>query len=318
VPEITDAAFDELYDRYVELADALQLPARERLDSRPGADHTEGFATVEHRVPMLSLEKLSPNRRDSRGEPVPLREQLRAWYERRQKELERAQPLPLLVEPKVDGISVSLLFEQGRLTLAVTRGDGKRGDDITRQVLSSQAVPARLAGIDAGRFETRGELYWPHAAFAAYNAALAQQGDKPLVNPRNGCAGLMKRKDPEGLEAAGIRSFLYQLPWSEGLTWPQTQSGILQALAAAGVPVYLDEIYLAADADAAFDYCERYHGRREKLGFDIDGMVIKLDELALYERLGSTGHHPHWGIAYKFPPERKATVLNGDKRLVGK
>ncbi len=318
-PEIPDAAFDDLFDRYQQLADELDLPAEERLDRAPGADHTEGFVQVEHRLPMLSLEKISPNRRDSKGEPVPILEQLTTWYDRRRKDLGVGlhHELPLLVEPKIDGISVSLSYVGGRLERAVTRGDGKKGDDITRQVKGARAVPEKLAGVK-GSLEVRGELYWPVDAFQAHNERLIQAGEKALANPRNGCAGLMKRKEPEGLDRAGIRSFLYQIPWFEGMTLPDRQSEVLAWLAEAGADVYLEEIRLMTDAQAAFEYCQQYAARRLLLTYDIDGMVIKLDELSKYDRLEGTGHHPHWAIAYKFPPERKPTLLKGITVQVGK
>jgi DNA ligase (NAD+) len=319
-PEIPDSEFDEIFDRYVELADRLALPPEERLDTTPGVDHTEGFETVEHRVPMLSLEKLSPNRRDGHGEPIPLEEQLEQWYERRYRELELSDDarLPLLVEPKVDGISVSLLYQDGRLVRAVTRGDGRSGDVITRQVTQARAVPEALRGVSRGEIEVRGELYWPKPDFEAFNARLAARGERALINPRNGCAGLMKRKEPEGLDETGIRSFLYQIPWNEGVAIPRTQHGILEWLKEAGAEVYLDEVHRAPDAKDAFAYCEAYAERRDALDFEIDGMVIKIDELKWYGWLGETGHHPHWGIAYKFPPERKPTVLRQVVVQVGK
>lgn len=319
-PEIPDSEFDEMFDRYVELADRLNVPPERRLDTAPGSDHTPGFETVEHRVAMLSLEKLSPNRRDSRGEPIPLEEQLIQWYERRYRELELSEnaELPLVVEPKVDGISVSLLYRDGRLARAATRGNGKRGDVITRQVLQARAVPEVLHGIGRGELEVRGELYWPRPDFEAFNARLKAAGERALINPRNGCAGLVKRKEPEGLEETGIRSFLYQIAWNEGISIPPTQHEVLAWLKEAGAEVYLDEVYLASHAKDAFEYCEAYAERRSRLDFDIDGMVIKVDELKWYRRLGGTGHHPHWGIAYKFPPERKATRLRRVVVQVGK
>lgn len=319
-PEILDSEFDELFDRYVELADALGLPLEERVDTKPGEDHTEGFETVEHRVPMLSLEKLTPNRKDSRGMPIPLEEQLEQWYARRRTELELppGAKLPLLVEPKIDGVSVSLLYQRGKLARAVTRGDGRRGDVITRQVLAARAVPEQLANVKEGELEIRGELYWPTAAFLAFNAKLEAAGERTLINPRNGTAGMIKRKEPDGLEETGIRSFLFQIPWAEGVTIPATQHEVLEWLAEQGADVYLDEVYVARDAADAYAYCEGYAERRAALPFEIDGMVIKIDELKHYRRLGETGHHPHWGIAYKFPPERKPTKLVGVVVQVGK
>jgi len=312
-PEITDAVFDDLVDRYQELAEQLGLDASERLDVQPGQDHTAGFETVEHRVPMLSLEKLSPNRRDSGGEPMPLSDQLSAWFRRRRKELE-VDELPVIVEPKVDGISVSLLYADGMLRRAVTRGDGRKGDVITKQVERLGTVPIKLKRGGKGEIEIRGELYWPLTEFARFNATL----DKPLINPRNGCAGMMKRKDPAGLEETGIRAFFYQVAWDHGVKLPPTQCETLQWLADRGADVYVSEVFQTASEEDALQYCEDYDARRRTLDYDIDGMVIKLDDLGVYARLGATGHHPHWGIAYKFPPERKPTQLLDIEVSVGK
>ena len=316
-PEITDAAFDELFERYQTLSELLGLDPDARLDGAPGDDHTAGFETVEHKEPMLSLDKLSFNRRDAQGEPVPIGAQLQAWYARRLKDLE-VEVLSLVVEPKIDGISASLLYEEGNLVRAVTRGDGKRGDVITAQVKASGAVPLKLKRLGRGQLEIRGELYWPRTRFNAFNEALVAEGREPIVNPRNGCAGMMKRKDPSGLGDVGIEAFLYQVPWAEGVTLPETQSETLQWLARKGGSVYLDEIHVASDDADALQYCDGYADRKAELDFDIDGMVIKIDRLAYYDRVGGTGHHPHWGIAYKFPPERKPTVLNDVVVQVGK
>lgn len=318
-PEISDAAFDEIADRYAELADALGLSEGERVDAKPGVDHTEGFAEVVHRVPMLSLEKLTPNKKDSKGEPVPLAEQLAQWIERRRADLELTaeRTLPLFVEPKIDGIGVSLVYEKGKLVRAVTRGDGKKGDDITKQVLRARAVPAALKGV-GGAIEIRGELYWPNAAFDRWNAKLVAAGEETIANPRNGCAGMAKRKEVEGLEDVGITSFLYSVPWSDGVTLPDTQHGILKFLAEAGARVYLEHVVVAPDAAGVLAHCEAYTTRRGELEFDIDGMVIKIDELKHYATLGATGHHPHWGIAYKFPPERKVSRILRIEASIGK
>jgi DNA ligase (NAD+) len=317
-PEIPDAVFDDMVDRYTALADELGVPAEERVDQKPGADHTEGFVQVEHRVPMLSLEKLSPSKKDGKGREVSIAEQLLAWVDRRREDVERPSgPLPLVVEPKVDGISVSLDYDGGKLVRAVTRGDGRRGDDITKQARAAKAVPTHLVGI-TGKIEVRGELYWPRSKFRAYNLALIDAGEEPHANPRNGCAGIMKRKETAGLEKAGIASFLYQVAWSEGVTLPKTQSGALAWLKEAGAPVYVESFTVCQTPEEVISFCEGWEPRRSALEYDIDGMVIKLDELALHGRLGGTSHHPHWGVAYKFPPERKTTKLLTIEISVGK
>lgn len=318
-PEISDPVFDELVERYAELAERLGVAVAERPDQQPGDDHTEGFAQVEHRVPMLSLEKLTPNRRDGKGASVSMADQLAQWIERRRKELElpEAAPLPLVIEPKIDGISVSLLYEKGSLRRAVTRGDGRKGDDITKQIRQARAVPLELRGLQ-GTIEIRGELYWPRPDFDAHNEKLRAAGAETIANPRNGCAGMIKRKELAGLEDVGIRCFLYAVPWCEGVRLPDTQAGVLQWLQQHGAPVYLDLVATANGASEVLAACEAFGTRRAGFVFDTDGMVIKVDELKHYRLLGATGHHPHWGIAYKFPPERKRTQLIGVELGVGK
>lgn len=317
-PEITDAAFDDLFDRYGELADQLGIAPSERIDARPGVEHTDGFVQVEHRVPMLSLEKLTPNRKDTKGAAVAIGDQLDQWWQRRRADLGiTTGPLSVFIEPKIDGISVSLLYQEGRLVRAVTRGDGKRGDDITKQVERARAVPSQLKNM-TGEVEIRGELYWPRAAFDAHNERLTKQGEETIANPRNGCAGMMKRKDPEGLEEVGIRSFLYQVPLAKGVNLPKKQSEILAWLGEAGADVYLQHVLVAETSRDALAFCESFSDKRGGLPFEIDGMVLKLDELKYYDALSGTGHHPHWGIAYKFPPERKVTRVTSIDVSVGK
>ncbi len=319
-PEITDGVFDDMMARYTELADALGVAAGERPDDKPGDDHTEGFAQVAHVVPMLSLEKLTPSRRDNKGQAVSVAEQLDQWIERRRKDLELGATvaLPLIVEPKIDGIGVSLVYEAGQLARAITRGDGQKGDDITKQIKQARAVPLSLRGAASGKMEVRGELYWPRPDFDAYNAKLREAGAETIANPRNGCAGMVKRKELAGLETIGIRSFLYAVPWTEGVTLPATQQGVLQWLAELGANVYLEHVTVANTAAEVVTACEAFGAVRGSLPYDTDGMVIKIDELRRYAVLGATGHHPHWGIAYKFPPERKKSVVLGVEYGVGK
>ncbi|MCS6797660.1 MAG: NAD-dependent DNA ligase LigA [Myxococcota bacterium] len=311
-PEIPDGAFDDLVDRYRELADALGLEPDERVDALPGSDHTEGFETVEHVVPMLSLDKIAPG-----PGKESMRAQLANWYARRCADAGRPS-LALVVEPKVDGVSLSVLYEGGRLARAVTRGDGRRGDDVTRQVRAAAVLPERLEGVDRGLLEVRGEVYWPTASFERHNAILVARGLEPLANPRNGAAGMLKRKDPRELEGVGLAAFAYGVARARGVELPSTQWELLQWLAEHGLPVYVELAARARDADEAAAMCERWLARRGELPFEIDGLVVKIDALDVWDRLGSTGHHPHWGIAWKFPPERRATRLRAIVVQVGK
>ncbi len=330
-PEISDADYDELRDRYDRMADELGISPAERYTRSLGDDHSDGFVTAVHDQAMLSLEKANtePGSFVVEGEDVPAERipadlkrgsawgKLSAWAERTADAIDApVDSLALVVEPKIDGMSVALVYDEGKLVRAVTRGDGVRGDVITAQVLASGAVPAVVP--ERKRFEVRGELYLARAAFDALNAKLVAGGDKPLVNPRNGCAGLMKRKDPESLAGIGVRGFLYFVP--PGLhraSLPDSQAERLRWLTAQGFTVH-PAITVVRGVAAAYARCLAYAVERPTLDHDIDGMVVKLDDTAMYDRLGVTEHHPRWGIAYKFPPERRATVLNGVTIQVGR
>jgi DNA ligase (NAD+) len=333
-PEVSDAEYDELKDHYERLADELGIPAAERHQRTPGDDHSEGFQTIRHDQPMLSLEKANTEA-DAfvvDGEDVPPERlpddrdfrrrtawgKLEAWERARRRDLGIAEqaPLPLVIEPKIDGMSVSLIYEGGRLARAATRGNGIEGDVITAQVVESGAVP--LLVHERGRFEVRGELYLPRAAFIALNQALIAAEDRPLINPRNGCAGLMKRKDAEYLRGKGVRSFLYFVPPGlHSMALPERQARRLEWLTAQGFQVH-PGVRVVDGIAAAYAACLAYTPERGRLDHDIDGMVIKLDDTSAYRRLGETEHHPRWGIAYKFPPERKATRLRQVSVQVGK
>ena len=198
---------------------------------------------------------------------------------------------------------------------AATRGDGATGDLITAQVLASGAVPERVPC--AGDFEVRGELYLPRPAFEALNRRLVAEGGQALVNPRNGCAGLMKRKDPADLAGVGVAAFLYHLAWAEGVAVPAGQHDRLGWLRGLGLPVH-PESRRVRGVLAAYQRCREAAALRGRLDHDLDGMVLKYDDTAAYDALGATGHHPRWGIAYKFPPERRATVLRAVTVQVGR
>ena len=331
-PDATDAEYDLLRESYDALAELLGIPESDRYTGSVGDDHSEGFATVEHAQPMLSLEKaatrpeqlpaggadLAPESMQSqpRWESETAWGKLLAWDRRTRETLGLESSPKLVLEPKIDGISVSLTYAGGRLERAVTRGDGRRGDVITAQVLSAQAVPAEVP--ERGRFEVRGELYLPAAAFEALNARLTLDGDKLLANPRNACAGLMKRKDPGSLVGTGVRSFLYFVPVGlHDMDLPASQEDRLSWLSGQGFQVHPDT-RSCNGIEEAYRGCLAFAERRGALDHDIDGMVIKLDDTSRHEALGATDHHPRWGIAYKFPPERKSTRLLGITIQVGR
>ena len=331
-PETTDADYDALRESYDALADQLGIPEADRYTRSVGDDHAEGFATVEHAQPMLSLEKAAtkPDQLPPGGADLPPETmqklprwesetawgKLLAWERRTREALGLEVPPTLVLEPKIDGISVSLTYWAGRLERAVTRGDGRRGDVITAQVLAAGAVPSQVA--ERGRFEVRGELYLPAAAFESLNARLTNQGDKLLANPRNACAGLMKRKDASTLAGTGVRSFLYFVPVGlHDMPLPASQAERLEWLTRQGFQVHPDA-RTCTGIEEAYLGCLAFAARRGDLDHDIDGMVIKLDDTSRHDALGATDHHPRWGIAYKFPPERRSTRLLGITIQVGR
>ena len=279
-PEIDDAAYDALRRRYDKLADELGVAAGDRYTKGVGDDHSEGFARVSHAVPMLSLEKVYDEADLQRFNDALIRQLGEVTLE-------------FVVEPKIDGMSVALWYEQGQLVRALTRGDGKQGDDITAQVRASGCAPLAL-NISEGFVEIRGEIYLPDAAFEALNHQLAAAGEKTLINPRNACAGLMKRKDASSLSDKGIKAFSYHVARSEGIAIPSLQFERLAWLRQQGFAVN-DETVRVADIAQVHAQCRHFPERRAQLGYAIDGMVVKLNDSAWYDELGETSHHPKWG-----------------------
>ena len=304
-PEIADSQYDEMREQYKALAEELGVPEEERYSRTLGDDHSEGFKRIEHIVPMLSLEKaynLEDLQRFERG---------------LQRMLEQEDSFDYVVEPKIDGMSVSLTYVDGALKQAVTRGNGVAGDEITKQVKASGAAPLKLKGVKTGLVEVRGELYLPHDAFVQLNKDLEERGEKLLVNPRNACAGLMKRKDASTLKGLGVQAFLYHIARFEDIDLPLSQWQRLEWIKKVGLDINPFTVQVSS-IEAAFQACEDFIPKRDDLEYDIDGMVIKLDDINWYKDLGETAHHPRWGIAWKFPAERKETELKGITVQVGK
>jgi DNA ligase (NAD+) len=325
-PLLSDADFDALERRYHAAADDLGVPAAERALAGPGPDRSAGFQTVRHRVPMLSLEKAATwpehvaGGADRSAAAVPsdgarrqfALGQLEQWAARVSPD---PAGLAVAIEPKIDGISVSLTFEAGALVRAATRGDGTTGDDITAQVRAAGAVPLSIPC--PGLLEIRGELYVPAAAFLAYNARLEEAGEEPLANPRNACAGLMKRKDATALAGIGIVCCVYHVAVAQGVAVPASQAARTTWLAGLGLRTHPGVARVVGMA-AAYDLCLAWANRRAELDHAIDGLVLKCDDAGTWEGLGATEHHPRWAIAYKFPPERRPTRVLGIAIQVGR
>lgn len=306
-PEIADAEYDALFDELQALeADHPELVTNDSPSQRVGAAPLDGFRTVSHERPMLSLEKCTTI------------EELEDWIRRCRSRLEADTPIALTCEPKIDGVAVALVYEDGVLTLAATRGDGTTGEDITANVRTIGAVPLLLSAADVPpRMEIRGEIYMPLSAFERFNERARESGGRALINPRNGAAGSLRQLDPKLTAQRPLTMFCYGLGWAEGSWAPATHSEAIARLHDWGFRV---------NADAArFDGLEGVEGylaelleRRERLGYDIDGVVIKVDSLTQQETLGAVTRKPRWAIAFKYPAEEATTRLLDVEFQVGR
>jgi DNA ligase (NAD+) len=300
-PEITDAEFDALMR---ELA-AIEAAHPELVDpasptQRVGGRPAEGFATGRHLVPMLSLE----NAYDE--------DELREFHARICRGLGRPADTPLayVAELKIDGFSIALTYERGRLVRALTRGDGIQGEDVTANVRVIQAIPLALrSGVPPDLVEIRGEVFLPRAAFERYNAEREAAGEPPFANPRNSAAGAIRTLDNTAVARRGLRAFTYQIVVPAGETPPAAvHSDVLALLGSWGCPV--ERHWHHADGiDAVIAYCREWREARRALPFDTDGVVVKLDDMRLREDLGATAKFPRWAIAFKFPAEQATTRL---------
>lgn len=294
-PEISDAEFDALFDELVALeAEHPDLVTADSPTQRVGAAPLTEFATVRHERPMLSLDKCT----------TP--EELADWLARCEARLPD-ETITFTCEPKIDGVAVALVYEDGVLALGATRGDGQTGEDITANVRTIGAVPLRLRGDWLPtRMEVRGEIYMPLEEFERFNAKARAEGGKTLVNPRNGAAGSLRQLDPALTAQRPLTMFCYGVGWVVGDWQPGTHSEGLEQLKSWGFRVSPEFRRLEALSECQ-EYVDRLLERRASLGYDIDGAVIKVDSLDQQERLGAVTRKPRWAIAYKYPAEEATT-----------
>jgi len=305
-PEITDAEFDRLLHELEALeAKFPDLVTPDSPTQRVGGAPAGGFTSVEHAAPMLSLENAYSD------------EELREFDARVRRGLELAEeapPLKYVAELKIDGLSLALTYENGRLVRGVTRGDGIRGEDVTSNVRVIRAIPLRLnesgSGPKAeGRIEIRGEAYLSRQAFARVNREREEAGEPLFANPRNAAAGTMRTLDPKAVSRRGLSAFLYHIVVPHGAQpLDATHAESLERLARWGLPVE-PHWQICDGIEGLTEFCARWAAARRDLAFDTDGIVIKLDDLALRAKLGSTAKFPRWAVAYKFAAERARTRL---------
>ena len=299
-PEISDAEFDTLMRELMRLETAHpDLVDADSPTQRVGGQPAQGFPTVAHLEPMLSLENAYSA------------DELREFHARlcRALTLPETSALPYVAELKIDGLSIALTYQDGRLVRGVTRGDGVLGEDVTPNVRTLRAIPLRLSGPVPSLMEVRGEVYFPRAEFQRVNEAREAAGDPVFANPRNAAAGTLRTLDSATVSKRGLRAYLYQvvLP-PEVDPVAQTHADTLDQLRTWGLPVESHR-RLCPDMDAVVAFCEEWRDARHALSFETDGVVIKLNDLAARATVGATAKCPRWAVAFKFPAEQARTRL---------
>jgi DNA ligase (NAD+) len=294
-PEVSDAEYDELLRelrKYEEEFPEFITP--DSPTQRVGAKPSELFAPAHHRLPLLSLDNAFSW------------EELNAWGKRVERTVGRQAEF--VCELKIDGLAVALTYENGAYVRGATRGDGYVGDDITANIRTIRAVPVKLRGSNHPKaLEIRGEVYLPVKAFEELNEHLLDAGQKTFANPRNAAAGSLRQKDPAVTASRPLRLWCHGVGAAEGKRF-QRHSEALHYVREAGLPVD-PRTERVGSLEEVFNFCERWQKDRHSVDYEIDGVVVKVDQIALQEELGATSHAPRWAIAYKFPPEERTTLL---------
>lgn len=306
-PLISDAEYDSLYKKLEKIEkDDPSVITPDSPTQRVGSSLNNAFTTIQHLVPMLSLEN-SYNVAD-----------LLDW-DRKARELTGLETMEYCIEPKFDGASISLIYENNLLTRGATRGDGVEGEEITNNIKQIKSVPlsAKFSEFGIQQIEIRGEVLINKNNFKKYNDQLAEQNLPPLANPRNAAAGSLRMKDPKEVGKRNLEAFLYHVSYlttdngqrTTDKQQPTTHYGMLEMLWQLGFKSPVQEMAVVKGIEGVIKYVETFEAKRDGLPYEIDGMVIKVNELALQDKMGMTTHHPRWAIAYKFKARQATSKL---------
>ena len=306
-PEIPDIEYDRLFRELQALeADHPDLITTDSPTQRVGAQPLAGFSQVRHRLPMLSLDNVFSD------------EELAAFDKRIHDRLKSDDIMEYAAEPKLDGLAVSLVYQEGRLVQAATRGDGTTGEDVTHNVKTIQAIPLRLLGKNVpALLEVRGEVFLPKKAFDALNKKARELGEKTFVNPRNAAAGSLRQLDPRITATRKLAIYCYSHGVVEGGKLADTHSGMLQQLQQWGLPV-CGESKVIKGVKGCLAYYQAIQKKRDRLAYDIDGVVYKVNAFALQQSLGFISRAPRWAIAHKFPAQEELTTILDVEFQVGR
>ncbi|OOF54413.1 DNA ligase (NAD(+)) LigA [Rodentibacter genomosp. 2] len=307
-PSVPDSEYDRLFHQLKALE--LEHPEWVTADSptqRVGAKPLSAFRQIRHEIPMLSLDNVFSD------------EEFYAFVKRIEDRLGKSSsPLTFCAEPKLDGLAVSILYVNGILTQAATRGDGTTGEDITLNIRTVRNIPLQLLTENPPeRLEVRGEVFMPHEGFERLNEYVLEHGEKTFANPRNAAAGSLRQLDPKITSKRPLVLNAYSVGIAEGVDLPSTHYERLQWLKSIGIPVN-PEIRLCHGAEEVLAFYHDVQNKRSDLGYDIDGTVLKINDIALQNELGFISKAPRWAIAYKFPAQEELTVLNGVEFQVGR
>jgi DNA ligase (NAD+) len=310
-PQIPDAEYDRLFQELQALEQAHpELRTADSPTQRVGGRVLDGLVPVRHALPMLSI----------RTETDTTAEGARAFDARVRRELALPEDAPAVeynAELKFDGLAINLRYEDGVLVQATTRGDGETGEDVTQNVRTIGRIPLRLVGEAPPLIEIRGEAYMRRDDFERLNERQRAKGGKAFINPRNTAAGAIRQLDPAGMVDKKLSFFAYGLGEVRGWAQPPTHSGTLEAIAAFGVPVNADR-RVVQGADGLVAFHEEIAAKRDQLPFDIDGVVYKVNSIALQQRMGFVTREPRWAVAHKYPAQEQRTRLNNLEVQVGR
>jgi DNA ligase (NAD+) len=309
MPEITDYEYDQLMKQLGKLENAYpELITHDSPTQRVSGEPISGFTTIEHRIPMLSIENTYSE------------EELKGFDKRIRRILKDVDEIEYIVELKIDGVAITLWYENGIFMRGATRGNGYRGDDVTTNLRTVKNIPLRFlcTGDDKmpSVIEIRGEIYMPNKEFQVLNQIREESGEPQFANPRNAAAGSLKLLDPSITAKRPLRLFAYAFGYHEdGMLADHLQS--LKAIEELGLPVN-PHYKLCKNMDEVISYCNSWESKRDRLEYQVDGMVVKVNALDLHGKLGSTSKAPRWTISYKYHPEEAATRIEAIKVQVGK
>ena len=306
-PEIPDSEYDRLYRELQQLEQQYpELVTSDSPTQRVGEQALKSFSQVTHRLPMLSLDNVFSE------------EELQAFIKRIHDRLGLEEALEFNAEPKLDGLAVSLVYENGLFVQAATRGDGSVGEDVTQNVRTIPAVPLRLTGAEyPGLLEVRGEVFMPKAGFNEFNRRALEKSEKTFVNPRNAAAGSLRQLDPKITASRPLAFYAYSTGAVENGALPATQNDILSQLRTWGLPV-CPEVELINGIDGCLEYYQAIQRQRDDLPYDIDGVVYKVNNLQWQQKLGFVARAPRWAIAHKFPAQEEVTYITNVEFQVGR